>query len=84
MILGPKPPPTKGATTRTCDSMSPSMRARPLRMGMGAWVVSQTVRSTARGSHTAATTRFSMAAAAPRSYRKRRETTRSAASRARP
>ena len=30
------PPPTKGALTRTCRSDSPSMAARPLRIGMGA------------------------------------------------
>ena len=67
MILGPNPPPTNGATTRTCDSSSPSIRASPLRMGMGACVVSQMVSSSARGSQRAATQRFSIAAAAPRS-----------------
>ena len=39
MIFGPKPPPTNGATTRTCDSSSPSRAARPLRIGIGACVV---------------------------------------------
>ena len=43
MIFGPKPPPMNGATSRTWCSERPSMAARPLRIGIGAWVVSQTV-----------------------------------------
>ena len=76
MILGPNPPPMNGAMTRTCDSRSPSIAARPLRIGMGACVVSHTVSSSARASHEATMPRFSSAAATPRSYRKRRATTR--------
>jgi hypothetical protein len=56
-----------GAITRTCDWPSPSIAASPLRIGMGAWVVSQTVSSPARPSHAATTPRFSIAAEAPRS-----------------
>ena len=82
MILGPKPPPTNGAITRTWDSSRPSMAASPLRMGIGAWVVSQTVNSSARASQRAATARFSIAAEMPRSYRKRRVITLCAAARA--
>ena len=67
MILGPNPPPMNGAMTRTCDSRSPSIAARPFRIGIGAWVVSQTVSSSARSSHCATTPRFSIAAEAPRS-----------------
>ena len=67
MILGPKPPPMNGAITRTCFSDRPSMAASPLRIGIGAWVVSQTVSCSARASHSATTPRFSIAAAAPRS-----------------
>ncbi len=67
MILGPKPPPMKGAITRTWCSDRPSMPASPLRMGMGAWVVSQTVSISALGSQWATMPRFSMAAAVPRS-----------------
>ena len=67
MILGPKPPPMNGATTRTWFSDSPSIAASPLRMGIGAWVVSHTVSRCARGSHSATTPRFSIAAAVPRS-----------------
>ena len=47
MIFGPNPPPTNGATTRTCDSSRPSRAARPLRIGIGACVVSQIVSSSA-------------------------------------
>ena len=72
MIFGPNPPPTNGATTRTCDSSRPSILARPFRIGIGACVVSQIVISSARGSQSAATARFSIAAATPRSYRNRR------------
>ena len=43
IILGPKPPPMKGAITRTWCSDNPSIAAMPLRIGMGACVVSQTV-----------------------------------------
>ena len=43
------------------------MRARPLLIGIGACVVSQIVSSSLRGFHDAATARFSIAAAAPRS-----------------
>ena len=38
MILGPKPPPMKGAITRTCCSERPSIAASPLRMAIGACV----------------------------------------------
>ena len=67
MILGPNPPPINGAITRTWDSRSPSITARPFRIGIGAWVVSQMVSSSARLSHCATMPRFSMAAEAPRS-----------------
>ena len=43
------------------------MRARPFRIGIGAWVVSQIVSSSLRAFHDATTARFSIAAAAPRS-----------------
>jgi hypothetical protein len=67
MIFGPKPPPMKGAITRTCFSERPSMAASPLRMKTGAWVVSQIVICWLRASQSATTPRFSMAAAVPRS-----------------
>ncbi len=51
MILGPKPPPMNGATTRTCRGDRPSIEARPPRIGMGACVVSHTVSCSARASH---------------------------------
>ena len=53
MIFGPNPPPTNGATTRTCDSSRPRRAARPLRIGIGACVVSQMVSSSACGFHSA-------------------------------
>ena len=67
MIFGPNPPPRKGATTRTWLSESPSIAASPLRIGIGAWVVSQISRRAAFGSQLATTPRFSIAAAVPRS-----------------
>jgi hypothetical protein len=60
MIFGPKPPPTKGAMTRTCRSLRPIMAARPLRTNTGAWVVSHTVNWPARSSHCATTPRVSI------------------------
>ncbi len=83
MIFGPNPPPTNGATTRTCDSSRPSIFARPFLIGIGACVVSQIVSSSARAFHSTAIARFSIAAATPRSYRNRRLMTTSARSRAR-
>ena len=71
MIFGPKPPPTKGAMTLTCDWSRPSMLARPLRIGIGACVVSQTVSSSDFEFHATATARFSMGADTPRSYENR-------------
>ena len=65
MILGPKPPPMNGAITRTWFSESPSMPARPLRIGIGAWVVSQIVSCWRAASQSATTPRFSIAAAVP-------------------
>ena len=67
MILGPNPPPMNGAITRTCDSSSPSMPAKPFRIGIGAWVVSQTVSCSALASHDATMPRVSIGAEAPRS-----------------
>ena len=67
MILGPNPPPMNGAITRTWDSRRPSIAARPFRIGMGAWVVSQTVSSSDLASQSTATARFSIGADAPRS-----------------
>ena len=67
MILGPKPPPMNGATTRTCRGDRPSIAARPLRIGIGACVVSHTVSCSARASHSATTPRFSIGAELPRS-----------------
>ena len=65
MIFGPKPPPTKGAITRTCRSPRPSMPARPLRTNTGACVVSQIVSWLARASHCATTPRVSIGDDAP-------------------
>ena len=45
----------------------PSIRASPFRIGIGAWVVSQMVSCSARGSHAPRSARFSIAAEAPRS-----------------
>jgi len=67
MILGPKPPPMNGATTRTWRSESFSMAARPLRTTTGAWVVSHTVSRSALASQSATTPRVSIGAEQPRS-----------------
>ena len=67
MIFGPKPPPTNGAMTFTCDSSSPSIAASPFRIGMGACVVSQIVISSDFAFQSTATARFSIAAEMPRS-----------------
>ena len=67
MILGPKPPPTNGAITRTWRSLRPSMAARPLRRNTGAWVVSHTVSWSARASQWATMPRVSIGEEAPRS-----------------
>src|SRR6267154_2976553 len=72
MIFGPKPLPTKGAITRTCRSLRPSMPARPLRTNTGACVVSQIVIWLARISHCATTPRVSIGDEMPCSYQNRR------------
>ena len=76
MIFGPKPPPTNGATTRTCDSSRPSMRGQAVadRNRRLRRVPDRQLFGT--GDPTARRrARFSMAADAPRSYRKRRAMT---------
>ena len=42
-IFSPKPPPTSGAITRTCDSSSRSAVASAVRMIRGVWLEAQTV-----------------------------------------
>src|SRR6516162_1006328 len=65
MILGPKPPPMNGATTRTWRSDNSSMAARPLRTTTGAWVVSHTVSRSALASQSATKPRRQPRPAAP-------------------
>ena len=65
MIFGPKPPPMNGATTRTCRSESPSIPASPLRIAIGAWVVSHTLSRSLPASHCATTPRVSIGCAQP-------------------
>ena len=53
--------------TRTWRSERPSMPASPLRIEIGAWVVSHMVNCSDLASQVATMPRFSMAAAVPRS-----------------
>ena len=71
-----------GVDKAEVEAARPSRGARPLRIGMGACVVSQMVNSSAFASQCATTARFSIAADAPRSYRNRRAITTSAFARA--
>ena len=66
-LVGYEPEIFEEGLNHSPDSDSPSMPASPLRIGIGAWVVSHTVSRSVRRSHSATTPRFSIAALAPRS-----------------
>ena len=60
-LLTPKPPPTSGAITRTCDSGRSRSRATSALMRNGAWHETQSVRTPVDGPSRASTERGSMA-----------------------
>src|ERR1700674_4488854 len=65
MIFGPKPPPTSGAITSTCDSVSPNRTARPPRIEVGDWVESKTVSLRSSADQRAHTARAALGTESP-------------------